>query len=43
MTRFDDSYAREKWGWNSEYTKIEAIVNQFQKDLQERPKLYGVP
>jgi threonine 3-dehydrogenase len=42
MTRFDDSYARKEWGWSPVCTTIEAIVNQFQKDLGEHPGRYGL-
>lgn len=42
MTRFDDSYARKEWGWTPALASLGAIVDQFQKDLKEHPKRYGL-
>ncbi len=42
MTRFDDSYAKKEWGWSPVYATLEAITDQFQKDLEDHPKRYGL-
>lgn len=39
---FDDSTARREWGWKPNFTTIEAIVTQFEKDLKENPKHFGL-
>ncbi len=42
MKAFDDSYARREWGWKPQYANIEAIINIFEKDMNEYPKRYGL-
>lgn len=41
LKRFDDSYAREEWGWQPEYETPEAIIDAFEKDLKSHPERYG--
>ncbi len=42
MKVFDDSYARKEWGWKPQYTTLEAIIDQFEKDMKKHPKRYGL-
>ena len=42
LKRFDDSYAREQWGWKPEYDSPEAIIDVFEKDLKSYPERYGL-
>jgi len=42
MTRFDDSYAKKEWGWQPKLTSLDAIVDQFARDVKEHPKRYGL-
>ncbi len=42
LKRFDDSYAREEWGWKPEYGSPEAIINIFEKDIKSHPERYGL-
>jgi len=39
---FDDSCAREEWGWQPLYSTPEAIIDVFEKDLREYPRRYGL-
>jgi threonine 3-dehydrogenase len=39
---FSDSYARKEWGWQPNFTTMEAIVTQFEKDMKSNPKRYGL-
>lgn len=39
---FDDSTARKEWGWRPNFTTMEAIMAQFEKDLKENPKHFGL-
>ena len=39
---FSDSYARKEWGWQPNFTTLEAIVAQFEKDLKSNPRRYGL-
>ncbi len=39
---FDDSYARQEWGWKPQYATIEAIIDIFQEDTRQHPKRYGL-
>jgi threonine 3-dehydrogenase len=41
-TIFDDSYARKEWGWSPVYTTPEAIIEQFENNIKEHPKRYGL-
>lgn len=38
---FDDSYARREWGWQPQYTTLEAIIDIFERDIKDNPKRYG--
>jgi len=42
MKVFDDSYARKEWGWKPQYETPEAIMDIFEKDIQEHPRRYGL-
>lgn len=42
LKRFDDSYARDEWGWRPEYDSAEAIIDAFEKDLKSCPERYGI-
>jgi threonine 3-dehydrogenase len=39
---FDDSYAREEWGWKPQYATLEAIIDIFEKYVREHPRRYGL-
>lgn len=38
--RFDDSRAREEWGWEPYYTQ-EHMVDDFLQEMKEYPQRYG--
>jgi nucleoside-diphosphate-sugar epimerase len=42
MGRFDDSYAREEWGWQPEHPTVDKIVEAFIKDMKAHPHRYGL-
>jgi nucleoside-diphosphate-sugar epimerase len=42
LKRFDDSYARNEWGWKPLYDTPEAIIDKFEKDIRERPRFFGL-
>ena len=42
LKRFDDSYARNEWGWKPLYDTPEAIIDKFEKDMRERPAYFGL-
>ncbi len=42
LKRFDDSYAREEWGWKPLYDTPEALIERFEKDVRERPRCFGL-
>jgi threonine 3-dehydrogenase len=42
LKRFDDSYARQEWGWKPDYGTPEAIIEIFEKDLKSHPERYGI-
>jgi threonine 3-dehydrogenase len=42
MAVFDDSCARREWNWSPVYTTPEAIIEQFEKDVNEHPRRYGL-
>jgi len=42
VKRFDDSCARNEWGWKPLYTTPEAVVGKFEKDMKEHPKRFGL-
>ena len=42
MKVFDDSYARKEWGWQPQYSTVDAIIDAFEKDMEEHPVRYGL-
>lgn len=42
LKRFDDSYARNEWGWKPEYDTPEAIIDVFERNLKSYPERYGI-
>lgn len=42
MEIFDDSYARSEWGWSPVYTTPEAVIEQFEKDMKDHPRRFGL-
>ncbi len=42
MRVFDDSRAREEWGWKPEYTDLEKLVEDFLREVRTRPQWYGL-
>jgi len=42
MKVFDDSRAREEWGWEPSYTDFEKVVEDFIQEVRTRPNLYGL-
>ncbi|MFC2070500.1 SDR family NAD(P)-dependent oxidoreductase [Chloroflexota bacterium] len=42
LKKFDDSYARNEWGWKPEYNSPEAIIDIFKTDLKSFPERYGI-
>ena len=38
---WDDSYARNEWGWKPEYDTIEKIVSSFIQEMRTHPELYN--
>ncbi len=42
MKVFDDSYARNEWGWKPQYNTLESIIDVFEKDVREHPRRYGL-
>lgn len=43
LKRFDDSYAREEWGWFPECGTVDAIIAAFETDVRSHPERYGIP
>ena len=39
---FDDSYARQEWGWQPEHPTLEQIVEAFIKAMRAHPQRYGL-
>ena len=39
---FDDSCARKEWNWKPAYDKLDEIVSDFEKEMKEHPKRYGM-
>jgi len=39
---FDDSYAREEWGWQPEFQTIEEVVADFIDEVRTNPTQYGL-
>ena len=39
---FDDSKAREEWGWQAEYPDFEKVVADFVKEIRVHPERYGI-
>ncbi|UCD09003.1 MAG: NAD-dependent epimerase/dehydratase family protein [Dehalococcoidales bacterium] len=42
LKKFDDSYARNEWGWRPEYDTIDRIIDAFEKDIKSYPERYGI-
>ncbi|HEX78246.1 MAG TPA: NAD-dependent epimerase/dehydratase family protein [Dehalococcoidia bacterium] len=42
MEVFDDSKAREEWGWEPRYTDIDEVVADFIEEIRLHPKRYGL-
>ncbi len=42
IEKFDDSCARDEWGWRPEYTTIEALVPDFINEVRVNPHRYGL-
>ncbi len=42
LKRFDDSLARKEWGWKPLYDTPEAMIDKFEKDMRERPWVFGL-
>ena len=40
LKRFDDSYARDEWGWYPEYDTIDRIIDAFEMDMRSDPERY---
>jgi threonine 3-dehydrogenase len=41
VKRFDDSCARNEWGWKPLYSTPEAVVEKFERDMKEHPRRFG--
>ncbi len=39
---FDDTCARDEWGWRPEYTTIESLVPDFINEVRVNPRRYGL-
>jgi threonine 3-dehydrogenase len=39
---FSDSYAKKEWNWRPNFSTLETIVEQFEKDFREYPGRYGI-
>ncbi len=39
---FDDSKAREEWGWQAEYPDFEKAVADFIEEIRVHPDRYGI-
>jgi threonine 3-dehydrogenase len=42
LKRFDDTYARNEWGWYPEYDTIDRIVDAFEMDIRSDPERHGI-
>ncbi|MBN2073962.1 MAG: NAD-dependent epimerase/dehydratase family protein [Dehalococcoidales bacterium] len=42
LKKFDDSYAREEWGWYPEYDTIDRIFDAFEMDMKSDLERYGM-
>ena len=42
LKKFDDSYAREDWGWYPECGSVEGIIDAFERDMTAFPERYGI-
>jgi nucleoside-diphosphate-sugar epimerase len=42
VIKFDDSCARNEWGWKPLYTTSEAVVERFEKDMRDHPRRFGL-
>lgn len=39
---FDDTCAREEWGWKPAYPRFDEVVSEFEKEMKEHPRRYGL-
>jgi nucleoside-diphosphate-sugar epimerase len=39
---YDDSRAREEWGWKSRYPNFEMVVRDFIEEVRKNPERYGI-
>ncbi len=39
---FDDSKAREEWGWQAEYPDFQKVVADFIREIRVHPDRYGI-
>ncbi|MFC1946964.1 NAD-dependent epimerase/dehydratase family protein [Chloroflexota bacterium] len=42
LKKFDDSYARNEWGWYPEYDTVDRIIDGFETDIKVNPERYGI-
>ena len=42
MKVIDDSRAREEWGWQPLFSKLEDMVADFINEVRTRPEYYGL-
>jgi threonine 3-dehydrogenase len=42
LKKFDDSYARNEWGWYPECDSVESIIKAFEEDVKNHPERYGL-
>jgi nucleoside-diphosphate-sugar epimerase len=40
---FDDSCAREEWGWKPQYDSLDVVVPDFIREVRTNPARYGLP
>jgi len=39
---FDDSKAREEWGWQARYSDFDKVIADFIEEIRSRPDRYGI-
>ena len=39
---FDDTNARQEWGWKPLYEDLESIVEDYIKEVRTRPEFFGI-
>jgi len=42
LEALDDAPARDEWGWKPAYDSVEAMVEDFVREVRERPGIYGL-